>query len=128
MAAMWAVSNGVAAAPHPGSQSPGLGPATEDDGDLAQVHTTGNIEPLESGASRRLSAREGIYRVLPAAPGVILMRSVEPDGRGTLRLAGEVTTPGALCDVFVMLGQVGWRGQLILSDDGSTRTLYFDQG
>jgi hypothetical protein len=108
---------------------PSLGPpAAEEAGDLAQVHTTGNIEPLEPRATQRLSAREGIYRVLPAAPGVILMRTVEPDGRGPLRLAGEITVPGAMCDVFVMLGQVGWRGQLVLSDAAATRTLYFDQG
>jgi len=122
---MWAVLKGVAANP----VDPSLGPpAAEEAGDLAQVHTTGNIEPLEPRATQRLSAREGIYRVLPAAPGVILMRTVEPDGRGPLRLAGEITVPGAMCDVFVMLGQVGWRGQLVLSDAAATRTLYFEQG
>ena len=66
--------------------------------------------------------------MLPAAPGVILMRALEPDGRGPLRLAGEITVPGAMCDVFVMLGQVGWRGQLVTSDVTATRSLYFDQG
>jgi hypothetical protein len=106
-----------------------LGPTAEDEGDeLAQVHDTGNIEPLEPGAAARLGAREGIYRVLPAAPGVILMRALEADGRGPLRLAGEITLPGAMCDVFVMLGQVGWRGQLITSGATATRSLYFDQG
>lgn len=96
--------------------------------ELAQVHNSGNIEPLEPGAAARLSAREGIYRVLPAAPGVILMRALEADGRGPLRLAGEITVPGALCDVFVMLGQVGWRGQLVSTDASASRSLYFDQG
>ncbi|HEU4581036.1 MAG TPA: DUF4388 domain-containing protein [Polyangiaceae bacterium] len=118
----------MAADPQHSSQNVSLGPAAEDAGDLAQVHTNGNVEPLEPLASRRLSAREGIYRVLPSAPGVILMRAVEPDGRGPLRLAGEITAPGSICDIFVMLGQMGWRGQLILSDEGATRTLFFDQG
>ncbi|MEY4547227.1 MAG: hypothetical protein RL685_3422 [Pseudomonadota bacterium] len=114
-------------AAHP--QGANLAPSiVEDTGDLAQVHTSGNVEPLELRATERLSAREGIYRVLPAAPGVILMRTVEYDGRGALRLAGEVTTPGALCDVFVILAQVGWRGQLICSDEGASRTLFFEQG
>lgn len=102
--------------------------AADEAGDLAQVHTTGNIEPLEPRAFERLSAREGIYRVFPVPPGVILMRTVEPDGRGPIRLAGEITVPGAICDVFVVLGQVGWRGQLVLCDESTTRTLYFDQG
>lgn len=115
----------MAAHPH----SINLGPTAADEGDeLAQVHNTGNIEPLEPGAAARLSAREGIYRVLPAAPGVILMRALEPDGRGPLRLAGEITVPGAMCDVFVMLGQVGWRGQLVTADATATRSLYFEQG
>lgn len=102
--------------------------AADEAGDLAQVHTNGNVEPLEPRATQRLSAREGIYRVLPVPPGVILMRTVEPDGRGPIRLAGELTGPGAICDVFVVLGQVGWRGQLVLCDESTTRTLYFDQG
>ena len=118
----------MAAHPQDPSLSPSIGPATEEGGDLAQVHTTGNVEPLEPRASQRLSAREGMYRVLPAAPGVILMRTVEPDGRGPLRLAGEISAPGSMCDIFVILGQMGWRGQLILSDEGATRTLFFDQG
>jgi hypothetical protein len=114
-------------AAHPQNFSLGPG-AAEEPGDLAQVHTTGNIEPLEPRATERLSAREGIFRVLPVPSGVILMRSVEDDGRGLLRLAGEISVPGSICDVFVMLGQMGWRGQLVLSDGNATRTLYFDQG
>lgn len=100
----------------------------EEGEDLAQVHPSGNVEPLEQRATERLGAREGIYRVLPVPPGVILMRSIEADARGSVRLAGEINVPGAVCDVFVMLGQVGWRGQLVLTDSDATRTLYFDQG
>jgi hypothetical protein len=100
----------------------------EEGEDLAQVHPNGNIEPLEQRATERLSARAGIYRVLPVPHGVILMRSIEAGARGAVRLAGEINVPGAVCDVFVMLGQVGWRGQLVLTDADATRTLYFDQG
>lgn len=102
--------------------------ADSEGGDLAQVHTTGTIEPLEPTATRRLSGREGTYRVLPTPPGVILMRGVEPDAVGQIRLAGEIGAPGAVCDVFVVLSQMGWRGRLVLSDAGATRTLFFDKG
>jgi hypothetical protein len=102
--------------------------ASSEGGDLAQVHTTGTIEPLESQSTQDLSAREGVYRVLPAPPGVILMRGVEPDGVGPIRLAGEISAPGAVCDIFVMLSQVGWRGRLVLTERGLTRTLFFDKG
>lgn len=115
-------------AAHAQGPSHGSSSSLEEAGDLAQVHDSGNIEPLEPRAVQRLAAREGIYRVLPAAPGVILLRNVEHDGRSSLRLAGEITTPGALCDVFVILAQVGWRGQLVCSDETATRTLYFEQG
>ncbi len=97
-------------------------------GDLAQVHTSGVVEPLEPGSTRDLSSREGTYRVLPAPRGVILMRGVEPDAVGPIRLAGEIGAPGAVCDVFVMLSQTGWRGQLVLTQVGATRSLFFDKG
>lgn len=102
--------------------------AGSEGGDLAQVHTTGTIEPLEPVATRLLRAREGTYRVLPAPAGVILMRGVEPHVAGQIRLAGEIGAPGAVCDVFVMLAHAGWRGRLILSDTSATRTLFFDKG
>ncbi len=96
--------------------------------DLVQVHTNGTIEPLEQYAVAELSAREGTYRVLPAPPSVIWMRAVEPGPAGLVRLAGEISAPGAVCDVFVMLSQSSWRGELVLSGDGATRTLFFDKG
>jgi hypothetical protein len=102
--------------------------AKSEPGDLAQVHTSGSIEPLEPEAVRSLSAREGLFRVLPSPPGVILMRGVEPEGVGPIRLAGEISAPGAVCDVFSMLAQAGWRGQLALCDVGVTRSLFFDKG
>ena len=99
-----------------------------DDERRARVQATGNIEPLEPDARRELCAREGVYRILPAPRGVILMRGVEPNESGAIRLAGEIGAPGAVCDVFMMLSQMGWRGQLVLSDTGVARTLFFDKG
>lgn len=96
--------------------------------DLARVHATGEIEPLEADAVRELSGREGTYHVLPTARGVILMRGMGTSAVDRVRLAGEIGNPGAVCDVFMMLSQLGWRGQLVLSDTGVTRTLFFDKG
>lgn len=97
-------------------------------GDLAQVHTTGTIEPLEAIATRQLSSREGTYRVLPTPPGVVLMRAVEPENVRAIRVAGEIAGPGAVCDVFAMLAHVGWRGELVITDVGAARSLFFDKG
>jgi hypothetical protein len=96
--------------------------------DLVRVHATGSIEPLESDATRDLSGREGTYRVLPAPRGVILMRGVEPTHSPAIRLAGEINAPGAVCDVFMMVAQVGWRGQLVLTDGSAARSLFLDKG
>jgi hypothetical protein len=96
--------------------------------DLARVHPTGQIEPLEPDAIRELAHREGTYRVLPAPRGVVLMRGAEPSATGAIRLAGEINTPGAVCDVFMILSQMGWLGQLVLTDGTSTRSLFFDKG
>jgi hypothetical protein len=96
--------------------------------DLARVQATGNIEPLDADATRELCAREGVYRILPAPRGVILMRGVEPAQSPPIRLAGEINAPGAVCDVFMMLSQMGWRGQLVLTDGTASRSLFFDKG
>lgn len=92
------------------------------------VHTTGTIEPLEPLATRQLSSREGTYRVLSTPAGVVLMRAVEPENVRIIRMAGEISSPGAVCDVFAMLSQVGWRGELVISGAGVSRSLFFDKG
>jgi hypothetical protein len=58
------------------------------------------------------------------------MRRDDPGGpsAGRVRLAGEITAPGAVCDVFAMLAQMGWRGELSLTDLGVRRSLFFDGG
>src|SRR5262249_6845143 len=45
-----------------------------------------------------------------------------------VRLAGEIATPGAMCDVFALLGQTGWRGELCVLDGTAARSVFFDQG
>ena len=71
---------------------------------------------------------------LVAPDHVVFMRYTGEDGRrdaedgAIIRLAGEITTPGAMCDVFALLGQTGWRGELAVLDGPTARTVYFDQG
>jgi len=96
--------------------------------DRARVDASGAIEPVEVDARRELAGREGSYRVLPSPRGVVLMRAELPVAVGVIRLAGEINAPGTVCDVFMMLTQMGWRGQLVLSDTGVTRSLFFDKG
>jgi hypothetical protein len=54
-------------------------------------------------------------------------RRDESDG-AVVRLAGEITRPGALCDIMAMLAQTGWRGELFVVEGELKRSLFFDQG
>jgi hypothetical protein len=62
------------------------------------------------------------------------MRYTGEDGRrdaedgAIVRLAGEITTPGAMCDIFALLGQTGWRGELSVLDGAHARSVFFEQG
>lgn len=62
------------------------------------------------------------------------MRYTGEDGRrddedgAIVRLAGEITSPGAMCDVFALLGQTGWKGELAVLDGASARSVFFEGG
>ncbi len=102
--------------------------------ELVRIDGRGEAHPIGSVASQRLRARAGTYRMLPAPKHVVFMRYTGEDGRrdaedgAIVRLAGEVTAPGALCDVLALLGQTGWRGELVVLDGDEVRSVFFDQG
>jgi hypothetical protein len=102
--------------------------------ELVRIDSSGVIHPIGSVASQRLRSREGAFRLLPAPSHVVFMRYTGEDGRrdagdgAVVRLAGEIATPGAMCDVFALLGQTGWRGELTVLAGTSARSVYFDQG
>src|SRR5690606_30478749 len=45
-----------------------------------------------------------------------------------VRIAGEITGPGAMADVIALLAQVGWRGELVVQDSEHARSLFFEHG
>jgi hypothetical protein len=102
--------------------------------ELVRVDGRGEAHPIGSIASQRMRMRAGTFRVLPAPKHVIFMRYTGEDGRrdegdgAIVRLSGEVTAPGALCDVLALLAQTGWRGELVVEDAESRRMVFFDQG
>jgi hypothetical protein len=102
--------------------------------ELVRIDVRGEAHPIGAVASQRMRARAGAYRVLPSPPHVVFMRFTGEDGRrdaedgAIVRLSGEVTAPGALCDVLALLGQTGWRGELVVEDSESVRSVFFDQG
>ena len=102
--------------------------------ELVRIDTRGEAHPIGAVASQRMRARAGAYRVLPSPPHVVFMRYTGEDGRrdaedgAIVRLSGEITAPGALCDVLALLGQAGFRGELVVEDSTSVRSVFFDQG
>ena len=102
--------------------------------DLVRIASTGEVHAIGKVASQRLRARAGVYRTLPSPGHVVFLRYTGEDGRrdvsdgAIVRLAGEITHPGALCDILALVAQTGWRGELVVFEEQSSRSLFIDQG
>ncbi|NUP06562.1 MAG: DUF4388 domain-containing protein [Polyangiaceae bacterium] len=107
---------------------------SEDRADLVRVDPTGTAHPVGRIASQMMRGRQGIFRVMPGPNHLVFMRHVGEDGRrdehdgAICRLAGEITLPGAICDIVSLIGQVAWKGELIVMSPSATRSVYFDGG
>jgi hypothetical protein len=92
-----------------------------------RVDATGTVHSLGREASQSLRARIGEWSLLRSPPEVILaMRSSE--GSRSLRLAGELRTPGALCDIVATIAQAGWGGELVVLQEDASRSVFFERG
>jgi hypothetical protein len=102
--------------------------------ELVRIDSSGQAHPIGNVASQRMRARAGAYRMLPAPAHVVFMRYTGEDGRrdaedgAVVRLSGEVTAPGTLCDILALLAQTGWRGELVVLDGDDARSIFFEQG
>jgi hypothetical protein len=102
--------------------------------ELVRIDARGEAHPIGAVAGQRMRSRAGAYRVLPSPKHVVFMRYTGEDGRrdaedgAIMRIAGEVTAPGALCDVLALLGQTGWRGELVVEDDDRVRCIFLENG
>ncbi|MEI9951496.1 MAG: DUF4388 domain-containing protein [Pseudomonadota bacterium] len=102
--------------------------------ELVRIDSRGQAHPIGNVASQRMRAREGAYRILPAPKHVVFMRFTGEDGRrdaedgAVVRLSGEVTAAGTLCDILALVAQTGWRGELVVMDGDDARSIFFEQG
>jgi hypothetical protein len=97
--------------------------------DLLRVDATGMIHPVGKTASQALRARAGEWRMVEGPADVLFMRRATTSGTApVLKLAGEIRSPGAMCDIVALIAQAQWRGELVLVDEGATRSIFFDEG
>ena len=96
--------------------------------DLLRVDATGMIHPLGKTASQELRARAGEWRIVEGPLDVLLMRRAGTPNAAVLKLAGEIRTPGAMCDIVALIAQAQWRGELMLVDEGAVRSIFFAEG
>lgn len=95
--------------------------------DLLRVDGTGTVHPVGRTASQALRPRAGEWRIIPSPKELIIARAMT-GGDAVLKLAGEIRTPGALCDIVALAAQSMWKGELVVLSEAGTRTFYFDGG
>lgn len=97
--------------------------------EIAEIAENGTVQPRGSVAQLRLQSRSGEYRVLPAPEEVVLLKRTQADGAERACLVfGEIRSAGALCDLLGFVSHTGWKGEFIVKDGTSTRSLFFEQG
>jgi hypothetical protein len=94
--------------------------------DLLRVDSTGTVHPVGRTASIELRQREGEWRVMPGPREIVVMRGLGENR--ALKLAGEIRTPGALCDVVALAAQSGWKGELLVYSEAGMRSFFFEGG
>jgi hypothetical protein len=105
-----------------------------------RIDGTGTVHPVGRRAGQHLRARAGDWRLLAGPPEVVLALRAGEATRA-LRLAGEVRSHGALCDVLATVAQGGWGGELVVFEDNEAaegagqrgqdvvvRSIFFDGG
>lgn len=94
--------------------------------DLLRFDTTGTGHALGRDASVELRTRTGDWRLLPGTNDAMLLARV--GSTRTIRICGEIRTPGGLCDVLALVVQSAWKCEVVALAEEGSRTLYFDAG
>ena len=102
--------------------------------EMVWIDHEGVATPLGEVAGARMRQREGAYRMLPTPGHLVFLRYTGNDGRRDLedgpivRMAGEITASGGMTDVLALLGQAGPRGELVVMDGETKRSVFFEHG
>jgi hypothetical protein len=103
--------------------------------ELVAIDGHGIAHPVGLSAGEQMRRRkERHFRLMPTPDHVIFLRYTGEDGRrdeedgAVVRMAGEITAPGALCDVIAFVSQAGWRGELTVRDGEHNRSVFIEGG
>jgi hypothetical protein len=99
-----------------------------DRADLLRIDSTGAAHPVGKTASQELRSRTGEWQLMPSPPHVLLLRQSGDADVPVMKLAGEITSPGSICDVIALTAQSGWGGELMVLTEGATRSIFFEGG
>ena len=95
------------------------------------IDDAGQLVVEGRSAQRRLAARPGRYRLVPAPTNLVILERVTDEGHnegGRTVLAGDVERVGGLIDIIHFIFGSGWTGQLTVLDGSVRKTLYFMRG
>jgi hypothetical protein len=96
-----------------------------------EIDAKGVARPLGETAALRMQGRQGRFSVLSSPAHLLVMRKLEAkkatDARPCI-LSGEIRSPGFLCDIVGFVGHASWKGELLVLEPSSSRSLFFDQG
>lgn len=107
---------------------------TSNQNNLVWIDHGGIAHPMGVFASQQMRTRQGAFCLLPTPDHVIFMRYHdvhEPSERTknfNVRLAGEITTAGTMCDIMAFIAQNGWSGELNVQSAVSNRSIYLEEG
>ncbi len=97
--------------------------------DLLRVDVTGTVHPVGRYASQQLRSRAGEWRLAPSPPELLVLRGENPATLArVLKMAGEIRTPGGLCDIVALIAQSSWNGELLVLEEHGSRSLFFERG
>lgn len=99
-------------------------------GGRVSIDRSGAVRPLGGEVSERLASSSGEYAVVPSPPELIVMRRVPTPNQDSpprpCRLSGEIQAHGAVCDIVAFISFAKWNGELLVLDDTSNRSIYFE--
>lgn len=102
--------------------------------DLVRIDETGTAHPVTRTASQKLRGCVGTFRLMPGPAHIVFMRYVGEDGQrdeddgAIVKLSGEIVARGSLCDIVAFAGNAGWKGELIVLEGDTSRSIFFEGG